>query len=114
MNYDRDKKIINIQELNKFLEDLFFDKNNFQNVEWTEMDNGSLIKISIDFWQGPFNTNPIKFKYITSYTKEIYENNLIMYILGALAKNTAYYFKLENRFKGQWAKIKIYKGLEIM
>lgn len=114
MNYDKDKKIINIQELNRFLQDLFFDTNNFKSVEWAEIENGARIKISIDFWCGPFNVNPIKFTYTTSYTKDLYENNLIMSILGTLAKNTDYYFKLENRFKNQWTKIKIYKGLEAM
>lgn len=98
--------IKNIKELNTQLEKLFTDKSFYKNVEWTEIENGARIKITMEFWRGPFNETPIKFEYLSSYTKEIDYNNLVMKILGSLADG-AFFFRIDKE-----RRLRISKNLE--
>lgn len=100
--------IKNIQELEDYLKLIFTKTSYYQNVEWAEIESGKRIKISIDFWRGPFNESPIQFRYITSYMKEVDKNHLLMSIIGSLSISSFYYFRI---YKDN---LKIHKNMELM
>ena len=92
MNKNITGEIQNIQDLCNLLDTIFENNKHYKNVEWAEIEKGYRVKISMEFWRGPFNEAPIKFVYYSSYSKIIYANNFIMSMLGKLSEGSYIFY----------------------